>query len=91
MPKYEYDCSRCGTFADFRPLAEYNLPVACPNCGKQSPRTVLNFPAMSSRRAGPTRDEAARFSATSGHAAGCRCCGGKSFKISRKEWTTKLL
>jgi putative FmdB family regulatory protein len=91
MPKYEYECSRCGTFADFRPLAEYESPVACPNCGKASPRSVLNFPAMSTRPAGTARVDASQFAATSAHAAGCRCCGGKNFKIPRKEWAGKLL
>ena len=37
MPKYEYDCARCGPFSDFRPLAEYDLPVPCPNCAAESP------------------------------------------------------
>jgi putative FmdB family regulatory protein len=91
MPKYVYECSRCGPFADFRPLAEYNLPLACPNCGTDSPRTVLNFPAMSTRPAGARRVDTSQFSATSGHGAGCRCCGGKKFKIPRKEWMGKLL
>jgi putative FmdB family regulatory protein len=91
MPKYEYDCSRCGTFADYRPLAEYDLPTACPNCGKKSPRAVLNFPAMSTQPATRTHSGVSQFSASPGHAAGCRCCGGKNFKIPRKEWIGKLL
>lgn len=48
MPKYEYYCPRYGLFADFRPLAEYDLPVACPTCSTESPRTALCFPAMRS-------------------------------------------
>jgi putative FmdB family regulatory protein len=91
MPKYEYDCSRCGSFSDFRPLAEYELPVPCPNCGTESPRAVLCFPAISTRAAAATRADASQFSATPGHGAGCRCCGGKNFKIPRKEWMKKLL
>jgi putative FmdB family regulatory protein len=87
MPKYEYDCSRCGTFADYRPLAEYDLPTACPSCGKESARAVLNFPAMSTQ----PHSGVSHFSASPGHAASCRCCGGKSFKIPRKEWIGKLL
>jgi len=91
MPKYEYECPRCGTFADFRPLAEYDLPLACPACGTESPRAVLCMPAMSSGSARAERGNASQFSAGAAHSAGCRCCGGKNFKISRKEWTSKLL
>jgi putative FmdB family regulatory protein len=91
MPKYEYDCPRCGLFADFRPLAEYDLPVACPACSTVSPRAALCFPAMSNRSATVERGDASQFSAGPMHGAGCRCCGAKSFKISRKEWTAKLL
>ncbi len=94
MPKYEYDCPSCGSFSDFRPMAEYALPAACPGCGADSPRASLSFPAVSTRTAAAARGEetrANRFSATSGHGAGCRCCGGKNFKISRAEWTSKLL
>jgi putative FmdB family regulatory protein len=91
MPKYEYDCQRCGLFADYRPLAEYELPVPCPTCGIEAPRAALCFPAMSNRSAALERQGASQFSAGPAHGAGCRCCGGKNFKISRKEWTAKLL
>jgi putative FmdB family regulatory protein len=90
MPRYEYDCSRCGSFSDFRPLAEYDLPVACPNCGTEAPRAVLCFPAMSTRPATDRRAEATRFATASSHGTGCRCCGG-NLKIPRKEWMGKLL
>jgi putative FmdB family regulatory protein len=91
MPKYEYDCPRCGTFADYRPLAEYDLPAACPGCGKESPRAVLNLPAMSAQPVTPRHSGRSQFSASGGHGAGCRCCGGKNFRIPRREWVGKLL
>ena len=90
MPKYEYDCARCGPFSDFRPLAEYDLPMPCPNCAAESPRALLCLPALSTHAAA-TRGDPSQFSATPAHGAGCRCCGGKNFKIPRKEWTKKLL
>jgi putative FmdB family regulatory protein len=89
MPKYEYDCPRCGPFADYRPMAEFELPGSCPGCGAEAPRASLSFPAMST---GPTARGAAaagRFQASSGHGAGCRCCG--NIKVPREEWTRKLL
>ena len=27
MPKYEYECPRCGSFSEFRPMAECELPA----------------------------------------------------------------
>lgn len=91
MPKYEYDCPSCGLFADFRPLAEYDLPLECPTCGAKAPRAVLCLPALSSGSAAAERRNAPQFAARPAHSAGCRCCGGGNFKISRKEWTSKLL
>jgi len=90
MPKYEYDCPRCGSFSDFRPMAEYDLPAVCPSCGKDAPRAALSFPMISTGAAAGRRGDAAAatgFSAS--HGAGCRCCSGA--KIPRAEWTSKLL
>lgn len=94
MPKYEYDCPRCGPFADYRPLADYALPNACPDCGAESPRAALSVPAISTGPATPMHSNVAaanQFMATSGHGPGCRCCSGKSFKLRREDWTRKLL
>ena len=92
MPRYEYDCANCGTFADFRSLAEYQLPANCPDCGAELPRSVLCFPAISARSAKVAPGEVAKLSAgMAGHGAGCRCCGGANFKIPRSEWKKKLL
>lgn len=92
MPRYEYDCANCGTFADFRSLAEYQLPANCPDCGAELPRSVLCFPAISARSAKVAPGEVGKLSAgAAGHGAGCRCCGGANFKIPRSEWKKKLL
>lgn len=88
MPKYEYDCPSCGSFSEFRPMAEYELPQACPRCGRDAPRAALSAPAMSTRAAGAAPGTAG-FSTRFGHGAGCRCCG--NIKIPRAEWTSKLL
>jgi putative FmdB family regulatory protein len=92
MPRYEYDCPRCGSFEEFRPIAEYELPAACPSCGAESPRAVASFPMISMGTLATGRGNAARanrLSAISGHGPGCRCCG--ALKIPRAEWTSKLL
>ena len=46
MPKYEYECPRCGSFSEFRPMAECELPGICPGCGADSPRALLSFPTI---------------------------------------------
>lgn len=40
MPVYDYECSRCGSFAMRRPMAEFRLPATCPRCGEAAPRLV---------------------------------------------------
>ena len=35
MPVYEYLCDHCGPFTDIRPMAECELPSACPECGSE--------------------------------------------------------
>ena len=33
MPTYEYECPDCGPFSDVRPMAEFDQPQPCPDCG----------------------------------------------------------
>jgi putative FmdB family regulatory protein len=69
MPTYDYDCDRCGPFAESRPMAEFALPQPCPACGDPAPR-ALTSPAIGGARAaepaGPTPFRA--------HSGGCSCC-----------------
>jgi putative FmdB family regulatory protein len=44
MPTYEYMCKKCGPFTQLRPMAECDLPSACPECGARSPRVILTAP-----------------------------------------------
>ena len=44
MPTYEYMCKKCGPFTQLRPMAECELPSACPECGARSPRVLLTAP-----------------------------------------------
>jgi putative FmdB family regulatory protein len=68
MPTYEYECPDCGPFTDVRPMAEYDQPQACPDCGAMAPR-LLACTAISGGAAEPGSAAPARA-----HAGGCACC-----------------
>ncbi|HUC67605.1 MAG TPA: zinc ribbon domain-containing protein [Stellaceae bacterium] len=86
MPFYDYDCARCGPFTAFRPMAEYEAPIACPDCGEAAPRILLQAPLLGgmdqprlAAHATNERSAHAPRRSASGHAPGCGCCaGGKS-------------
>ena len=57
MPTYEYMCKKCGPFTQLRPMAECELPSACPECGTRAPCVLLTAPgcltmAAEARQAG---------------------------------------
>jgi putative FmdB family regulatory protein len=82
MPSYAYECDRCGCFDAVRPLAEYNLPQACPGCGQAAPRalTTPSFASMDGARriAASVNERSANAPGSSAaHRAGCACCSPK--------------
>lgn len=40
MPLYDYDCTRCGPFREWRSMNDFEKPVACPDCGKAAARAI---------------------------------------------------
>jgi putative FmdB family regulatory protein len=79
MPSYEYACPDCGGFAATRPLAEYDMPAACPGCGQQAPRalTVPQLAATDSPRrvSEAVIERSANAPRSSGaHGSACGCC-----------------
>ena len=40
MPLYDYRCTSCGDFREFRPMAESRASRACPVCGTLSERLI---------------------------------------------------
>ncbi len=82
MPVYDYNCSHCGGFTAFRPMAQYQQPHPCPGCGVDAERelTVPAFAMMDAgrRTAMATNERSSnaptRFNASSGHGSGCSCC-----------------
>jgi putative FmdB family regulatory protein len=46
MPVYDYLCARCGSFTVLRPMAKYERPHPCPDCGAKSPRAMLTPPRL---------------------------------------------
>jgi len=45
MPRYNYECERCGPFEEYRPMAEFDAALACPQCNEPAPR-MLAVPHM---------------------------------------------
>lgn len=68
MPTYQYECEDCGPFNEVRPMAEYDRPQPCPDCGRDAPRLLtaaaIGGGAQPSESAAPAR----------AHPGGCACC-----------------
>jgi putative FmdB family regulatory protein len=77
MPFYDYACSDCGLFTEARPIAAFADPCPCPECGKQSPRT-LTAPALG---AGASA-EPATASPFRRHGGGCSCCAAPTRRVA---------
>ena len=69
MPTYDYECADCGPFTEIRPMAEFDQPQPCPDCGGAAPR-LLTAPALGGG-AQPADVGAAPARA---HPGGCGCC-----------------
>jgi len=89
MPVYEYACDDCGPFTALRPMAAFQDPHACPDCGADAPRVLLSAPAIAGMDAGRRRAAAVNERSSneprrsSGHAAGCGCCSGRKLQLPR--------
>ena len=55
MPNYEYECENCGPFTENRPMAEFDRPQPCPDCGDPAPR-LLTCPALGGGATEDARD-----------------------------------
>lgn len=69
MPTYEYECGDCGPFSEVRPMAEFEMPQPCPDCGAAAPR-LLTAPALG----GGSQQADAGTAPARAHAGGCACC-----------------
>ena len=74
MPLYDYRCSNCGDFRQFRPMAESGLPQACPACGDPSDRLPA-APFLGADPNGPPRSDAGRIPWRSACKPGCSHTG----------------
>ncbi|RZL51586.1 MAG: zinc ribbon domain-containing protein [Variovorax sp.] len=77
MPLYGYACTACGPFAVIRPIAQFQAPAPCPECGAEA-RRVVSAPALlgHARRHAVTTEapsEAGPRAPPLSH-QGCRCC-----------------
>lgn len=69
MPTYDYECPDCGPFSENRPMAEFEMPQPCPDCGSAAPR-LLTAPML----AGGGREAIEGGAPMRAHAGGCACC-----------------
>lgn len=69
MPTYDYECGNCGPFSENRPMAEFDRPQPCPDCGDDAPR-LLTVPSIG----GMAREDAGAGAQTRTHPGGCACC-----------------
>jgi putative FmdB family regulatory protein len=79
MPNYEYECETCGPFMENRPMAEFDRPQPCPDCGDMAPR-LLTCPALS----GGASEDSGMASGPS-HPGGCACCA------SPRSWSAEAV
>ena len=85
MPFYDYGCPDCGPFTASRPMAQYDQPHDCPECGASSERVILTMPAFAGMdpvlRKSEATNERSRNSPrklnTGSHPSGCGCCKTK--------------
>lgn len=79
MPTYEYECADCGTFLEFRAIADRDIPAACATCNEPSPR-VFSAPNLALMnplsRMAATRNERSRHEPRIGLKMSC-CSGGR--------------
>jgi putative FmdB family regulatory protein len=86
MPVYDYLCPDCGPFTVLRPMAEFDAPYPCEECGAEAPRALLVAPAMSGmdparRAAFATNERSANAPVrNSRHPSGCGCCSGTALR-----------
>jgi len=83
MPVYDYSCEACGPFTVLRPMAQFQDPHDCPDCGGACGRAFLTAPRIagmdaSLRAAHATNERSRHAPRRSGtHGAGCGCCAPK--------------
>jgi putative FmdB family regulatory protein len=82
VPVYDYVCEGCGPFTALRPMAEFQAPHPCAECGEPARRAILTAPALSAmdggrRNAHATNERSANVpTRAKRHPASCGCCKG---------------
>jgi putative FmdB family regulatory protein len=94
MPIYDYLCSECGPFTALRPMAEFQQPQPCEQCGGVAARAMLTAPALSGldtarRRAGDVNElNASAPTRAKRHPPSCGCCSASGRKKLSAETVT---
>lgn len=87
MPVYEFECETCGTFADFRTIADRDRPAPCEICDQPAARIISapNLAVMHPlHRMAAVRNERSRHEPRVGLKTSC-CSGRTCTHRPRKE------
>ncbi|MEI9897205.1 MAG: FmdB family zinc ribbon protein [Chthoniobacter sp.] len=90
MPSYDYECQTCGTFTEFRPISERDVPASCMICDEPAPRVISapNLALMNPlHRMAATRNERSRHEPRVGLKSSC--CSGRSCVHKKAAPTTR--
>jgi putative FmdB family regulatory protein len=87
MPLYDFECSVCGVFGEFRSIAKRSAPASCPSCGRLAKRLIsapnLGILTAENRRKWATNERSQhepRVGSKHVCSSGCGCGSGKSTK-----------
>lgn len=91
MPSYDYECVTCGTFTEFRSIADRDTPASCVLCDSPAARVISapNLALMNPlSRMAATRNERSQHEPRVGMKTSC-CSGGRCVHKKSKEPLTR--
>jgi putative FmdB family regulatory protein len=93
MPFYDYECSFCGTFTQWRTMEDRNISAACPECAGKAERLMaapnLSLMSSHSRKAHAINEKSRHEPRVTGtHRCGAGCGCGPARNVRQKSTRT---